>query len=78
MHRTDTEHAVPDDKAQYNFTDPESKIMKTSNKGFDQCGNAQVIATEDQVIVAADVTNQANDVRQVQPCLLYTSPSPRD
>lgn len=69
QHRTDPEKAVPDDKAQYNFTDPESKIMKTSNKGFDQCGNAQVIATEDQVIVAADVTNQANDVRQVQPMI---------
>ena len=49
--------------------DPESKIMKTSNKGFDQCGNARVIATEDQVIVAADVTNQANDVRQVCPMI---------
>jgi transposase len=25
---------------QYNFTDPESKIMKVSNKGWDQCVNA--------------------------------------
>ena len=41
--------------------------MKTSNKGFDQCGNAQIVTTEDQIIVAADVTNQANDVRQVEP-----------
>lgn len=68
-HRTDPEQAVPDEKAQRNFTDPESKIMKTSNKGFDQCGNAQAIATETQVILAADVTNQANDVRQVEPML---------
>lgn len=79
-HRTNPDDAVPNDKAQRNFTDPESKIMKTSNKdfeqrlrtkgsnkGFDQCGNAQIVATEEQVIVAADVTNQANDMRQIEP-----------
>jgi len=66
-HRTNPDDAVPNDKDQRNFTDPESKIMKTSNKGFDQCGNAQIVTTEEQVIVAADVTNQANDVRQVAP-----------
>ena len=42
-HRTNSDAAVPDPKAQRNFTDPESKIMKTSNKGFDQCGNAQAV-----------------------------------
>lgn len=66
-HRTDPNAAVPGDKDQRNFTDPDSKIMKTSNKGFDQCGNAQIVTTEDQIILAADVTNQANDVRQVEP-----------
>jgi len=66
-HRTDPEQAVPDPKAQRNFTDPESKIMKTSNKGFDQCGNAQAVANEQQIIIAADVTDQANDVRQTVP-----------
>ena len=35
--------AVPDAKAQINFTDPESRIMKASNKGWDQCGNAQAV-----------------------------------
>jgi transposase len=58
---------TPDPKAQRNFTDPESKIMKVSNKGFDQCGNAQIVCNEEQIIVAADVTDQANDKRQVQP-----------
>ena len=58
---------TPDPKAQRNFTDPESKIMKVSNKGFDQCGNAQAVANEEQIILAADVTDQANDKRQVQP-----------
>jgi transposase len=58
---------TPDPKAQRNFTDPESKIMKVSNKGFEQCGNAQIVCNEEQIIVAADVTDQANDKRQVQP-----------
>src|SRR5579862_4042718 len=57
--------AVPDPKDQINFTDPESRIMKTSNKGWDQCGNAQAVTNEHQIILAADVTHQANDVRQV-------------
>ena len=35
-------HGEPDAKAQSNFTDPESGIMKTSNDGFQQCYNAQV------------------------------------
>src|SRR4051794_7552019 len=59
--------AVPDPKAQINFTDPESRIMKASNKGWDQCGNAQAVTNEHQVILAADVTPQANDVRQAVP-----------
>ena len=66
-HRTNPDVAVPDPKAQRNFTDPESQIMKTSNKGFDQCGNAQAVANEQQIIIADDVTNQANDVRQAVP-----------
>jgi transposase len=59
---------VPDDKKQYNFSDPETAIMKANNKGFDQCGNAQaVVDRAHQVIVAADVTNEANDKRQLKP-----------
>lgn len=64
--------AVPEPKDQINFTDPESRIMKTSNKGWDQCGNAQAVANEDQIIVAADVTDQANDKRQVVPMVDQT------
>ena len=66
------EDAVPEDKAQRNFTDPESKIMKTSNKGWDQCANAQAVANEEQIIVSADVTDQTNDVRQLEPMLEQT------
>ena len=41
--------------------------MKASNKGWDQCGNAQAVANEHQIILAADVTDQANDKRQAVP-----------
>jgi transposase len=59
--------AVPDPKDQINFTDPESRIMKASNKGWDQCGNAQAVTNEHQIILAADVTHQSNDARQAVP-----------
>jgi hypothetical protein len=59
---------TPDDKAQTNFTDPEAKIMKQSNKGFDHSFNAQaVVDGANQIIVAAEVTNQANDKQQAVP-----------
>jgi transposase len=59
--------AVPGPKDQVNFTDPESRIMRASNKGWDQCGNAQAVTNEHQIVLAADVTDQANDVRQLAP-----------
>ena len=60
--------STPEDKAQTNFTDPEAKIMKQSNKGFDYSYNAQaVVDAEEQIIVAAEVTNQANDKQQAVP-----------
>jgi transposase len=64
---------VPDDKDQYNFTDPQSKIMRASNKGWDQCGNAQAaVDGKDQIIVACDVTNETNDKQQFEPMLQQT------
>jgi transposase len=64
--------AVPEAKDQINFTDPESRIMKVSNKGWDQCGNAQAVANEHQIILAADVTHQTNDKRQAVPMVDQT------
>jgi transposase len=59
---------TPREKAQTNFTDPEAKIMKQSNKGFDYSYNAQaVVDSAAQIIVAAEVTDQANDKRQAVP-----------
>jgi len=59
---------TPEAKAQTNFTDPEAKIMKQSNKGFDYAFNAQaVVDGAAQIIVAARVTTQANDKQQAVP-----------
>ena len=57
---------IPDDKAQRNFTDPESRIMPASGgKDFLQAYNCQaVVDSEHQVIVAARATNQASDKQQ--------------
>src|SRR4051794_22609507 len=59
---------TPEDKAQTNFTDPEARIMKQSNKGFDYSYNAQaVVDGANQIIVAAEVTQAANDKQQAVP-----------
>ena len=61
------EKSKPDDKAQYNFTDPESRIMKGSDR-FVQAYNAQAVVEEgSQLIVAQAVTQEANDKQQVTP-----------
>ena len=51
---------APEDKAQRNFTDPDSRIMKDSaTKSFAQCYNCQAaVDGEEQVIVAATLTQQ--------------------
>ena len=54
--------------AKANVTDPDSRIMKT-RKGYIQGLNAQAAVTEDQVIVAEDVTQQENDKQQLHPML---------
>lgn len=51
-----------DEKAQSDFTDPESGIMKRSNEGFQQCYNPQAAADrEHQLVVATDVTANGSD-----------------
>ena len=66
----DPEHAVPDAKAQRNFTDSESRIMPDgAHKGsFVQAYNAQIaVDSEAQIIVAADITQDCNDKQQLAP-----------
>jgi len=55
-----------DPKVKINMTDPDSRIQKTS-KGYIQGYNAQAVVTEDQIIVACEVVDEANDVHQFIP-----------
>jgi hypothetical protein len=58
--------AEPDAKAQQNFTDPESRIMKSGEGGFIQGYNGQAaVDAASQVIVAARLTNSAADCPQL-------------
>jgi len=59
----------PKPKAQRNFTDADSRIMKDgATKAFEQAFNGQVaVDSEYQVIVAAGVTQECNDKHQVEP-----------
>jgi transposase len=60
---------VPPDDAQDNFTDPESRIMKTSY-GFDQCYNGQLVVDEaSQLIVATGLTPCAADNAELLPLI---------
>jgi len=64
---------TPDDKAQSNFTDPELHIMRTTNKGWDYCGNAQAsVDAACQIILACDVTAAPNDKQQAEPMAQVT------
>lgn len=66
----DDEPPVPKPSAQRNFTDPESKIMKTSDGSFHQCFNGQaVVDSHAQVIVAAELSAQAPDTPQLEAAL---------
>jgi transposase len=60
--------ATPDPKAQYNFTDPESRIMKGPD-GFVQAYNVQVAVDELQLIVGHAVTQETNDKKQLLPMI---------
>ena len=60
------EFGVPEDKAQENFTDPDSRIMKRAGGGFDASYNAQTAVDEQaHIIVAAELTNCASDAGEL-------------
>src|SRR5664280_620319 len=68
--RTGEPHAVPDPKAQRNFTDPESRIMLSKLDGFIYGYNAQAVVDDTaQVIVATDLGTDAIDTRQLHAML---------
>jgi transposase len=65
----DPKEAKPEEKDQYNFTDPESRIMKGAD-GFLQGYNAQAVVEPTlQLIVGQAVTDATNDKRQLMPML---------
>ena len=60
--------SLPTEEAKANTTDPDSRIMKT-RQGYVQGYNAQAVVSEGQIIVAVGVTQEANDVQQLEPML---------
>jgi hypothetical protein len=61
--------AGPRERDQYNFTDPESRIMKNgANKGYDQHYNAQIAVEQDcRLIVGNTLSNHASDTGEAIP-----------
>jgi len=68
--------AGPRDTDQYNFTDPDSRIMKNStNDGFDQHYNAQAAVDQiNMLIVATSLSNHPNDKQEALPTLDAIAP----
>lgn len=62
----------PTETSQWNFTDPDSRITQMSDGSFHQAYNAQAMVTDDQIIVATDLSNQSPDVQQLIPMLQQT------
>jgi len=57
-------------KDQINLTDEDSRIMKVTGSGFNQCYNAQaVVAAGSMLVVATEVTQVANDKEQLVPMI---------
>ena len=58
------------DKDQINLTDEESRVMKVSGGGFDQCYNGQIAVDMDSMLIVTTNTVQAcNDKQQIEPIL---------
>jgi transposase len=69
----------PRPKDQINITDEDSRIMPVSGGGFEQCYNAQALVCEDSLfVVAADVVQDANDKRQIEPMLKQIADLPEE
>ncbi len=62
---------------QINLTDEDSRIMPMAGGGFEQSYNAQaMVAAGSMLVVAADVTQEPNDKRQLEPMLARTAALP--
>ena len=58
----------PSPEAKANVTDPESRVMKTKS-GYVQAYNAQAAINEKQIVLSAEVTQEANDRQQLKPIM---------
>jgi transposase len=65
---------APKPEAVANVTDPDSRLVRT-RKGSLQGYNAQAVTTMQQVVVAAELTQQASDLHQLRPMLHATAAS---
>lgn len=67
----------PGDKDQYNFTDPESRIMKNANNsGFDQHYNVQVVVDHDSRLVVGNwLCDHTNDKQAALPTIDTVPPA---
>jgi transposase len=63
---------APNPKATANVTDPDSRLLHT-RKGRVQGYNAQAVTTCEQIVIAAELTQDANDFQQLQPMLAATA-----
>ncbi len=68
---------VKSKEAKGKITDPESRIMKTQ-AGYVQGYNAQAVVTNEQIIVAAELTQEENDVNRLHPMLNKEKENVRD
>ena len=66
----------PRDEDQYNFTDPDSRIMKNStDEGFDQHYNTQAVVDQaTMLIVATALSNHPNDRQEAEPAVDAIAP----
>jgi transposase len=66
----------PRDKDQYNFTDPDSRIMKNSNnEGVDQHYNVQAATDQNSLLIVAQaLSNHPNDKQEATPTLAAIAP----
>lgn len=67
----------PDREAKANTTDPDSRIMRT-RQGYVQGYNGQAAVSPDQIILAAELTQDENDVGQLHPMIAATEKSLHD
>jgi len=72
----DPDEAVRADR-KANVTDTDSRIMKT-RQGYVQGYNGQAVATRDQIILGAEITQEENDLHQLEPMIRETQESLED